>query len=457
MTTGIFFIQVFGFLLQTYPIAILSFVSFSQEELLFPRKKLYLCLFFGMSLISFCFAIISSQYVLPSQTDAMALVSNAYMMGFILLYTAVFFFVLRTDTLKKILVLVLLIHYAAILYIIVSSFAGITTPETVPYDVIPLVYSGQDVLISLALVIFTTPMVYLFLQRVVRPCLPFMENRILRRGCLYLLASLFLFCVCVFSLSSFFYFHGISDSAAFFFLLTFILTDVIIYFMFFTEARLFQINQKLEDQLRSFDENYRKISANIAEARRARHDLRHHLNIISTLHQNKKDAELTEYLQRYKVFTEKMDQTFLSGYPALDDLLGFYIQHAREEDILVDANIQPIHKNLGFDIIDLTVLIGNIMENAMDACRLVSQKPYIRIWLRLSESALLMKIENSCLTDGNTNQDYTDGREFLSTKHTSMHGQGLKSIRHVTEKYGGSAEFRKNDGVFSVRIVLNIP
>lgn len=101
MTTGIFFIQVFGFLLQTYPIAILSFVSFSQEELLFPRKKLYLCLFFGMSLISFCFAIISSQYVLPSQTDAMALVSNAYMMGFILLYTAVFFFVLRTDTLKK--------------------------------------------------------------------------------------------------------------------------------------------------------------------------------------------------------------------------------------------------------------------------------------------------------------------------------------------------------------------
>lgn len=263
--------------------------------------------------------------------------------------------------------------------------------------------------------------------------------------------------MCVFLLTSFFYFNGISDSATFFFLLAFILTDVMIYFMFFTEARLFQINQKLEDQLRSFDENYRKISANIAEARRARHDLRHHLNIISTLHQNKKDAELTEYLQRYKVFTEKLDQTLLSGYPALDDLLGFYIQHAREEDILVDANIQPIHKNLGFDIIDLTVLIGNIMENAMDACRLVSQKPYIRIWLRLSESALLMKIENSCLTDGNTNQDYTDGREFLSTKHTSMHGQGLKSIRHVTEKYGWSAEFRKNDGVFSVRIVLNIP
>lgn len=90
--------------------------------------------------------------------------------------------------------------------------------------------------------------------------------------------------MCVFLLTSFFYFNGISDSATFFFLLAFILTDVMIYFMFFTEARLFQINQKLEDQLRSFDENYRKISANIAEARRARHDLRHHLNIISTLH-----------------------------------------------------------------------------------------------------------------------------------------------------------------------------
>ena len=101
MTIGTFFIHVFGFFLQTYPIVILSFVSFSQEELLFPRKKLYLFLFFGLSVISLCFASLYNRYILPSQPDAIALFSNAYMMSFILAYTAVFFFVLRTDTLKK--------------------------------------------------------------------------------------------------------------------------------------------------------------------------------------------------------------------------------------------------------------------------------------------------------------------------------------------------------------------
>ena len=44
MTIGEFLLQALGFFLQTYPIAVLSFVPFLKKELLFSRKKIYLCI-----------------------------------------------------------------------------------------------------------------------------------------------------------------------------------------------------------------------------------------------------------------------------------------------------------------------------------------------------------------------------------------------------------------------------
>ncbi len=460
MTIGEFLLQALGFFLQTYPIAVLSFVPFLKKELLFSRKKIYLFLLAALILISFCFAVVCKIIYLPTKEDNQLLhtVSNLYMCSFIFLYIIGFFLIIRTEIIKKILILVMLIHYEAILYTTISIINGLLNSlELIPEYRILIVYGTNDILLNFLLLFFTFPAVCLFLKRVVQPCLPVMTNQILRRGCLYLLGTLLLFSVCIFSLSNFYFYYGVSGYPTILFLLAFTLTDVIIYYMFFTEAQLFSENQELENQLRSFDEDYQKISTSINEARRARHDLRYHLDMISTLHREKKDKELTEYLSRYESFSQELNEMLLSGYPSLDIVLSFYIQRAKEEGIAVEADIQPFRKNLEFDVIDLTVLIGNMMENAMDACHTSGSAPYIRIWMRLGESALLLKIENSCSPNIQKTQGYTDGSEFISTKHTALHGQGLKSIRYVAEKYGGSAEFKQNDGVFTVRIVLNIP
>lgn len=465
MTTLEFIFQILGFFLQTYPIAVLSFVPFSEKELFgsthpHTRGKLYCFLSAALFLAALCFAAVCNLiFSSPANhTQLLRTVSNLYMCGFLIFYTTFFFLRIHTKMLKKLLVFILLIHYEAILFTIASSVSGLLKAPSA--DDILIVYDFGDILTHFFLLLFTFPVVYLFLKRVVQPCLPAMEGQILRRGCFYLLGTLSLFSACIFVLTNFYFHYGITKYPILFLLFALILTNTIVYYIFFTEVHLFTANQELEKQLRSFDEDYRKISISIEEARRARHDLRHHLDIIDTLHREKREEELTEYLNQYKSFSQELNEMFLSGYPSLDILLSFYIQRTKEEGIAVDADIQPFRKNLKFDIIDLTVLIGNMMENAINACHTLNfpnAQPYIHIWIRIKENVLLLKMKNSCSPSLKKTPDYTDGTEFISTNHTGLHGHGLKSIRCIAEKYGGSAEFKQENGVFSVRVVLNIP
>lgn len=125
----------------------------------------------------------------------------------------------------------------------------------------------------------------------------------------------------------------------------------------------------------------------------------------------------------------------------------------------MQTDLHSLPGNLRFDVIDLTVLLGNLMENAIDACRKLpaDKDRFLRIWVRQENVSLLLQIENACPDDGCGCTEFTDGKAFVSTKHSVLRGQGLKSIRIVADKYGGSAELKKDAGIFTARIVLNIP
>ena len=69
--------------------------------------------------------------------------------------------------------------------------------------------------------------------------------------------------------------------------------------------------------------------------------------------------------------------------------------------------------------------------------------------------ALYLLVENACVDDGARQSTYVDAESYRASGRHG-HGQGLTSIRLIAEKYGGSAEFKKDDGVFSARVVLNL-
>lgn len=225
---------------------------------------------------------------------------------------------------------------------------------------------------------------------------------------------------------------------------------------FIFAKRLKKKTLRLENLLKCLQSDYNNICSQIEYAKRTRHDLRHHLNAISAINNKDKNPEITEYLKSCESVCREMEDMRLCEYPILDAILKYYIRQAKDNNISVNTDINPLRKNLGFDVTDIICLIGNLMENAIESCRSLPS-PSIYIWVRLTEASLLIKIVNSCQSGLKEYPFFSNGSGFISAKKSPLHGQGLKSIRHAAEKYNGSAEFKRTGNAFTARVVLNIP
>ena len=101
------------------------------------------------------------------------------------------------------------------------------------------------------------------------------------------------------------------------------------------------------------------------------------------------------------------------------------------------------------------LLLGNAMENALEACgREGVEEPFINLKIKQYKAALLIQIENRCPESG---YPVMEEGKTPSTKRGRNHGYGISSMGAIAEKYQGSLEFWKKGSVFTLRIVLNIP
>lgn len=101
---------------------------------------------------------------------------------------------------------------------------------------------------------------------------------------------------------------------------------------------------------------------------------------------------------------------------------------------------------------EFCVLIGNLLENAVDACAGTAAgiQPFIRLHVvQTGFSMLSITADNT--SSGSPNWS---GDKLLSTKH-SGYGIGTESIRMIAERYHGDARFAWKDGIFYASIMLN--
>ena len=460
MTVFDFFCQMVGFLAQTLPVVLLSLVFFPDEVLRDARRRLMLfdtlmMLVLGLGLA--CGTILIWK-LCEAANDLMPLFGNGYMLLALVLYGVVFFRSVRESALKKVTVLVLLIHYAAIQFTLVNVLLALYYNSFGDRGSLThlLPYAAAGTVLYLVLSLLSVPPLALFLQRVARPALSVMNEHHLRRACGSFSAALLLYCCAVFALTSTTSLYLHFEPMAFLLLAALVATDAMFYAMFFSEVRLADEKHRLEDQLRSFDEQYQQISIGAAEFRRFRHDMRHHLNMIASLNSAGRHEELAAYLARYTETFADLEQKPLSGNASLDATLHYYLARAESEAIKVSTHFSGLPERFKIDVVDLTVLLGNLLENAIHAAeRLPTSARWLRVNAGVMNDALYLLVENACVDDGARQSTYVDAESYRASGRHG-HGQGLTSIRLIAEKYGGSAEFKKDDGVFSARVVLNL-
>lgn len=226
---------------------------------------------------------------------------------------------------------------------------------------------------------------------------------------------------------------------------------LLFYALFYLMASSLNHNNRLrqENQFLSMQQaRYDNLHTAIVQTREARHDMRHHFNVLQNLATQKEWDVLERYL------SDALDalpdtELDLCDNMAADSVASHYGLLYRKQGIPFSFELDLPHK-LPVPEIDLCLVMSNLLENALEASlKTDPSKRRIKVQAHLhSHHMVLLSVENAF--DGDIQK--TDGI-FQSSKRRGE-GVGIQSVRHIAEKNGGYSRFLYRDGIFCANVIL---
>lgn len=178
-----------------------------------------------------------------------------------------------------------------------------------------------------------------------------------------------------------------------------------------------------------------------------RHDYHSHLQSLKVKLNQGQIEEATKYLDELETDLNDIHQIVESGNVNVDAILNSKLSLAITQKIDVNVKV-VIPKELPLSDIDCCVLLGNLIDNAIEACEKVERKKFIRLYIGIFKKQLYMSITNA------TNEVVRKFDEEYISKKRGNHGHGLKRINKVVEKYNGFVNRKNEPGVFVCEIML---
>ncbi len=200
---------------------------------------------------------------------------------------------------------------------------------------------------------------------------------------------------------------------------------------------------------------YKSLLSQIEADRHARHDFKHTLNLLSQLAREEDAEALRDYIRQY---TKESSGIIVKNYcsnPAINAVLNYYETKSEEEGIISTIQVDlPVPLPLSDP--EFCSLIGNIMENAIEAAK-YSPAPVRRfsISIRIQNDSTLYIVSSNDY-DGELFIDSTNNNAIFSQKKEKNHGIGLQSIKETVDKYHGILRISAKDMEFHVDIAIPI-
>ena len=181
-----------------------------------------------------------------------------------------------------------------------------------------------------------------------------------------------------------------------------------------------------------------------------RHDYHNHLQTLKAHLMLDRTKEARVYLDKLEEDLDKVDALIETGNVNLDAILNSKLSLALKGNIEINykAEVPP---ELTVSDLDLCVLIGNLIDNAVEACEKLETGEsgrFIRLYIGVLKKQLYITI-----TNGTGEIVRKLDKEYITAKRGN-HGHGLKRINKIVEKYGGFINRKNEPGVFVTEILL---
>lgn len=427
-------------LLNFVPYAFLAIYPF-RSRLRFS-KTITISLFISVSVVQSIMGLIAG-FIIEGSTSIISIISTA-------IYVMFYFLCVKEKLGKILFILLMLSNISNLIVSMAKCLENIIFP-----DLAPQIYRWSFSLCTLFVQIIILVPVFLFITKIFSKLLLQQDQNYLWRF-LWLIPSTF-YLIWYYNI----YFNSPLSSLeiaisvkhtiiSFFINLGAVLTYYVIALML-TENRKNIELENANHTLKLETLQYQVIQDKIEETKKARHDFRHHMAVIKSF------IEQNDYDNLKKYFNSFMDN-LPSDQPlkfSENTIINILTSHFYEMsvnnniDFLVEIKVP---KSIPVKEIDLTVILGNLLENAVTAC--ISQTSFpkkIQMRCALESECFLLTIDN---TFDNVIRKDRNG-SYISTKHQG-NGLGIESVSKIVERYNGIFKVEQKNNLFCVSIMLKL-
>ena len=203
---------------------------------------------------------------------------------------------------------------------------------------------------------------------------------------------------------------------------------------------------ELEKGLSLQQNHYMELANRIEDARRIRHDFKHRITAIHQYLDNEDYDGLKAYCNELQSHNNADVSIPYTGNPAVDGIMYHYASIAKQNGISFEyKKINPPD----ISDVDLCTLLGNALDNAVTACKNVTDNPFIQVIANGEGAGMQLLIRNSF--DGVLKKDKD---KFLTRKSKGDHGIGISSMQEICERNDILMKIVHTDNTFDVLFVF---
>lgn len=216
---------------------------------------------------------------------------------------------------------------------------------------------------------------------------------------------------------------------------------------FYTETIKTAYNERhmreLAEQQLQIQVSYYEKEQQARDATRALwHDIKKYTNATQDLFQHGDMENAVQSLQQATTALSEIHQTVDVGNAVVNGILERALEQVQNQGISLDFDVW-VSDQLPISAVDLYIIMGNTIDNAIEACQQVpaADSPTISLTLRQQNHTLFYAIDNPIPAK-------------QGKKPGDVHGYGIRNVKNCVAKYHGMTTVSKQDGVFSVQIQL---
>ena len=197
-------------------------------------------------------------------------------------------------------------------------------------------------------------------------------------------------------------------------------------------------------------QNYQLSKESMDMVNQKYHDLKHQITLLKAEADSGKSIRYLEKMENEIKVYETQNKT---GNQVLDAVLTNKALLCQNEGIELKFMIDGAQLAFMKDM-DISALFGNMLDNAIESVRKQEnqEKRLIGLYVSQEKQFLRIRTENYC----DEKLEFRNGLPITTKEDKHLHGYGMKSIRTIVEKYGGSAMASQKNNWFELKILIPV-